>query len=493
MATFTTDTGPPAGRRQFVITGVLLVLAVILASLPAAHQQLIASVIRGTVLKPFVLTQESVADVRVRTESGDELRARLDSMIAVLATHYTLSEENQRLRDLLTLGERTGPSYRPSSVVRSGTAGSESMFHLNLGYEDGVRENAPVLVRSGLLGVVQEIRPRSAIGMDWTHPEFRASAMTADGGIYGIVETRRGQFREQDRLLFDGTPFHTRLEEGTPVVTSGLGGIFPRGVPIGTVDALAEAEGGWRKAYWLRPVTRPGSATHVLVEVEGSGAGPSDLSSVWPADSILHERYVRPREREREVRAVGDSVPRADTAVAAAGLRARGAELFQGDSAGLHLVVRMDTTGAVATEGAGRTGSPDARTPTPAAGTPTQTPSPAQQPRPPAQEEGAAPPDTGAEEQEGAPVVRNLEAVIDSIRRARADTTAGRTPPDTTRPDTTRPDTNRVRPDTNRVDDRPERGEGSTLPSRLLPVRDGSRSEREAIRRGRGTVGLEVG
>lgn len=471
MSTFTTDTGPPAGRRQFVITGVLLVLAVILAALPAAHQQLIASSIRGTVLKPFVLTQESVADVRVRTESGDELRARLDSMIAVLATHYTLTEENRRLRDLLELGERTGPAYRPSSVVRSGTAGSESMFHLNIGYEDGVRENAPVMVRSGLLGVVQEVRPRSAIGMDWTHPEFRASAMTADGGIYGIVETRRGQFREQDRLLFDGTPFHTRLEEGTPVVTSGLGGIFPRGVPIGTVEALAEAEGGWRKAYWLRPVTRPGSATHVLVEVEGSGGRPSDLSSIWPADSILHERYVRPREREREVRAMSDSAPRADTAVAAAGLRARGAELFQGDSAAFHLVVRMDTTGEVGAQGGSRTGSPDAGTPTPAATTPTTTPTPARQTPPPAQqtpppaqqqEEVAAPPDTGGAVQEREPVVRNLEAVIDSIRRARADTTR----PDTNR---VRPDTNRVRPDTSRVGERPERGGGEALSRGAAP------------------------
>lgn len=464
MPAYTTDTGPPAGRRQLVITCVLLVLGVVVASLPAAHQQLIASSIRGTVLRPFVLTQEAVADVRVRTESGDELRSRLDSMIAVLGTHYTLSEENRRLRDLLELGERTGPAYRPASVVRSGTAGSESMFHLNLGYEDGVRENAPVLVRSGLLGVVQEVRSRSAIGMDWTHPEFRASAMTADGAIYGIVETRRGQFREQDRLLFNGTPFHTRLEEGTPVVTSGLGGIFPRGVPVGTVEALAEAEGGWRKAYWLRPVTRPGSATHVLVQVEGSGDASPDLSSVWPADSILHERYVRPRERqaERESGTLADSAPRGDTAVAAAGLRARGAELFQGDSAAFHRVVRVDTAARVGAEVGVRPGVTAPDTPTPAATPPGEAPARTQQPRPPAQEqEGAAtPPDTGREAQEREPVVRNLEDVIDSIRQAdtaAAGDTAGRTPPDTNRtpPDTNRvapPDTNRVAPpDTNRV------------------------------------------
>lgn len=452
MPAYTTETGPPAGRRQFFITGVLLVLAVAVASLPAAHQQLIAQALRGTVLKPFVLTQESVADVRVQATSSDELRSRLDSMIAVLATHHTLSEENRRLRSLLELGERTGPAYRPSAVVRSGTPGSESMFHLNLGYEDGIRENAPVLVRSGLLGVVQDVRPGSAIGMDWTHPEFRASAMTADGGVYGIVETRRGEFREQDRLLLNGTPFNVRLEEGTPVVTSGLGGIFPRGVPVGTVEGLAETEGGWRKAYWLRPATRPGAATHVLVEVVGSGQSPSDLSSVWPADSILHERYVRPREaRTQRPRAAPDSAPRADTTVASGALVARGAEIFWSDSAGPRLLVSLDSARRASPPGAGsETAAPG---PPPATTTPT-TPEPEQarprqqQPRPGEQQATPARTDTVQAGPPPQPVVRNLEAVIDSVQRQDTTGDTARPPP----PDTnTPPDTNRARPDTNRV------------------------------------------
>ena len=36
--------------------------------------------------------------------------------------------------------------------------------------------------------------------IDWTNPDFRASAMTADGRAYGIVEPRRGRFREEPGL-----------------------------------------------------------------------------------------------------------------------------------------------------------------------------------------------------------------------------------------------------------------------------------------------------
>jgi rod shape-determining protein MreC len=144
------------------------------------------------------------------------------------------------------------------------------MFLLDVGSEEGVRAGDPLLMRDGrigLVGVVREVRRGSAIGLDWSHPDFRASAMTADGDVTGIVEPRRGSFREEDRLLLNATPFYENLEPGTLIVTSGLGGVYPRGIPIGEVVELAEQENRWRKAYWLRPVAEVGSVTHVLVVV----------------------------------------------------------------------------------------------------------------------------------------------------------------------------------------------------------------------------------
>ena len=82
--------------------------------------------------------------------------------------------------------------------------------------------------------------------------------------------------------MLNGTPYHETIPEGVLVVTSGLGGIFPRGIPVGTIEATAEVQGQWLKSYWLRPAVEPGSATHVLVE---TASGPRDLSDVWPVDS----------------------------------------------------------------------------------------------------------------------------------------------------------------------------------------------------------------
>ena len=119
----------------------------------------------------------------------------------------------------------------------------------------------------GLLGVVREAQATSATAMDWTHPQFWASAMTEDGSIYGFVEASRGRFREADRLLLDGIPFQQELEPGVVLVTSGLGGVYPRGIPIGEVIEESDAQEGWRRSYWLRPFVSPGEATHVQVLV----------------------------------------------------------------------------------------------------------------------------------------------------------------------------------------------------------------------------------
>lgn len=311
MPAYTTESEGSAGRRQVLFALVFLGLALVLTYLPPGQQQGIASALRASVLRPFVATQEGLVSTRARTLETGQLRSQLDSLVATLSAHRTLAEENRRLRALLSLEQRVGPGYRPATVLRAGTAGSESMFLLNVGEEQGVLPNAPVITRHGLLGIVRQVRGGTAIGMDWTHPDFRASAMTLDGTVYGIVESRRGDFREGDRLVLNGTPFHTSLDGGTIIVTSGLGGVFPRGIPIGTVDELAEAEAGWRKSYWLDPLVEPGSATHVLVATAAEDVTPPiDLTAAWPQDSIVADETLAAWDAARRdsLAALGDSV-----------------------------------------------------------------------------------------------------------------------------------------------------------------------------------------
>ena len=271
MPIYKSDTNGSARARSGLVALGFFVLSVMALYLPDPSQDEVASLLRGSLLRPFVLAQEGLVRRSIHAEDTEVLQQRMDSLEAVIANSSTLSEENGRLRRLLTLSNRNPAQYVAASVIRSGTPGSESMFMLDVGTRRGVTRDSPVIMGRGLLGVVREAQATRATAMDWTHPQFRASAMTVGGSIYGILQATPGRFREADRLLLNGVPFQQELEPGVVLVTSGLGGVYPRGIPIGVVIEESAAQEGWQRSYWLRPFVSPGEATHVNVLVSDEG------------------------------------------------------------------------------------------------------------------------------------------------------------------------------------------------------------------------------
>ncbi|MGW8267317.1 MAG: rod shape-determining protein MreC [Longimicrobiales bacterium] len=278
MAIYADSPEEARGRREFSVALVFVLLSLVVLYLPEGVQSQVAAAYRTTILRPFLFMQEVLVQARLHAEEAGGLQAELDSLSALIVIQAPLVEENRHLRELLELRDRDPATFLPASVIRPGTPGSESMFLLDVGSEDGVRMGDPVIMRDGgigLVGVIQQVRRGSAIGLDWSHPDFSASAVAEDSGVFGFVRPVRGLFREQDRLLLDGTPFYESLPPGTLITTSGLGGVYPRGIPIGHVESVAGEEGGWLKSYWLRPLVETGSVRHALV-VLGDGI-PEDI------------------------------------------------------------------------------------------------------------------------------------------------------------------------------------------------------------------------
>jgi len=287
MPSFEPDRIQARDRRDFIVPIVLVGLSLLLISLPVSFQQGISSALRRSVLSPFILIQETIQQARFRAGEISEIQLQMDSLTAFLVSRSTISEENARLRALLDLRERGGEQFVSASAVRPGTKGSESMFLLDVGSDQGVAVNDPVVVAGGLVGVVREVAPRTALAMDWTHPDFRVSVMTEDGEAFGIVGPRSGRFREEDRLLFDGIPFYAVVEEGVRVLTSGLGSVYPRGILVGEVLGPADQEEGWRKSFWLRPSVMPGSATQVLVLVREHSDFARSVGDLWARGGVV--------------------------------------------------------------------------------------------------------------------------------------------------------------------------------------------------------------
>jgi rod shape-determining protein MreC len=266
-------------RRDLALAISVLLFALFLLFGPSAWSRPIRQGLRATALKPFIAVRGWIASRQADREDLREVRAERDSLAAVATAQAVLAEENARLRGLLALRERVGARFIATQLLRLGTGAADGTFLIDAGADDGVVVGSPVFTVGGLVGVVREVSARSAQAVDWTHPEFRVSGMTANGQVYGVLEARRGTYREEDLLLMTGAPFHSDVRPGSRIVTSGRGEVFPRGIPIGEVLAIESADTGWRKSYIVRPYVRPESAAQVLVGLKD--AGTEDLSTAW--------------------------------------------------------------------------------------------------------------------------------------------------------------------------------------------------------------------
>jgi rod shape-determining protein MreC len=288
-----------ARRKDLGLSFLVLVLALFILIAPDAYQRPVRDGFRTTILRPFIGAQTRLAVRRSRTEDLSVVRAERDSLAALVAAEATVSEENRQLRGIIGLRERLGDKFVPAEVVRLGSGGAESTFIVNVGTAEGVHAGSPVMTPAGLLGVVWEVDTHTATAIDWSHSQFRASAMIADGSSYGVIEPRRGRYREDDLIALTGAPYQKSINPGKRVVTSGRGCVFPRGIMVGTISGIDEADTGWLKNYLVRPAVRPEEARHVLVGTTDNCS--TDLSDVFnvtaPADtaSLGDTTSVKPK------------------------------------------------------------------------------------------------------------------------------------------------------------------------------------------------------
>jgi rod shape-determining protein MreC len=101
--------------------------------------------------------------------------------------------------------------------------------------------------------------------MTWLHPDFRASAFTTPGDVFGVIAPALQVTGSEQLLQLRGVAIRDSVPTGTMVVTSGLGGVYPQGIPVGTVIGPGSEETGWERIYIVRPAANPENAAQVLI------------------------------------------------------------------------------------------------------------------------------------------------------------------------------------------------------------------------------------
>jgi rod shape-determining protein MreC len=177
----------------------------------------------------------------------------------------SLEAENDRLRKLMGLGSRLRWGFIPAEALHGRGVRDETTVILSAGSRAGVSRLSPVIAPEGLVGVVDQVDPTMSHAMLWTHPDFRVSAMSPDGSAFGIAQAHLTGATGGYLLELRGVPFRATLKPGSVIVSSGWGGVWPRGIPVGTVLQEIKTSEGWARTYLLRPAVNPSDVYSVMI------------------------------------------------------------------------------------------------------------------------------------------------------------------------------------------------------------------------------------
>ena len=169
-------------------------------------------------------------------QSNRKLRLRL-------AQNQNLTQENDNLRKQLKLLPKPEWNPRLTRIVGRDPANWWRSAQIDLGSIDGVKIDMPVLTAEGLVGRVQEVhthRSRVALLGD---PACRISVTVKATGESGVLNAGGGTIFDPTLVNLLFLPASTDARPGDTLFTSGLGEIFPRGIPVGKLLAVEPAPG----------------------------------------------------------------------------------------------------------------------------------------------------------------------------------------------------------------------------------------------------------
>jgi len=279
------------------------VAALVCLALPTATREAFAGVLRRTVVAPLVSLQVRAERTRTAVLEHDAALRVADSVALRSLRLAGVEQENERLRRLLGLGAGLRWGFVPADALEGRGLGEEFTVTVSAGAEQGVERLAPVVAPEGIVGLIERVDRSLSIAILWLHPEFRVSVMAADGSVYGIAQAHHGSGAERFLLELRGVPQRAELKPGDVVVSSGLGGAFPRGIPVGTVVSELQTAEQWVRTYLLKPaVSLPDIGTVIILRPERARAG---VQGVWAAGSA--------DSAARAVTLAGDSLARLDS------------------------------------------------------------------------------------------------------------------------------------------------------------------------------------
>jgi rod shape-determining protein MreC len=203
-----------------------------------------------------------IINFNATAEENARLRQRLEQVELDLRTTQEAATENERLKGLLNLKEKTGYNQVNARVIARDPSIWFNLVTINCGSSSGVALNMPVVTGGGIVGRVVALSPWTAQVMLITDEKAAAGAVVGQLGESGALGTVGG-LGEKGLVEMRYVSGLQKVEVGDYVLTTGQDGIYPAGLNVGEVVEVKHGTATQPHQIYIRP----GARLDQLVEV----------------------------------------------------------------------------------------------------------------------------------------------------------------------------------------------------------------------------------
>lgn len=214
----------------------------------------------SVIMSPFQNAFQFFSEVKDFRAENRQLKKELSEAQRQLTVLKDMQKENERLRKLVALKEKVAFNMVIARVIGRETTEWQNNIIVDKGKADGLKKHMPVWVSEGLVGQVLEVSSRSALIQLLNDEKSGVAAQIVETGEEGIVQGQQG-----GGLRLDFIPKSSPVKAGDSVITSGLGGVYPRGIFIGKVKEAKDDPYLLYKVIEIEPGFSPDSLKEVLI------------------------------------------------------------------------------------------------------------------------------------------------------------------------------------------------------------------------------------
>lgn len=261
-------------QKNYIAAGVVVVAAVFILSLPPSASSRLKLAVGSFFLPLFGLANtgqqlpadltDSVLPRRELLKQIDTLRRENQQLQAQQLQADATSRENDQLRAFLGWAKQQPWKLKLANVVTRDPANWWRTIEIDLGTRDGVTDNLPVLTTDGLIGRISSASFARSQVVLIGDPNCKVSALVEDPAQDTGILTASGPL---DSSLADLTYLSSSasIKSGQLVVTSGIGGVFPKGIPLGQIVDARQVEYGLYTAARVKLNVNLGALEQVMV------------------------------------------------------------------------------------------------------------------------------------------------------------------------------------------------------------------------------------